>query len=61
MKEITFESLPSAVSILLEKMEKIENSLAGFNGTATEPDRWMNVEELMAYHPDRQRRQSMIG
>ena len=53
MKEITFESLPSAVSILLEKMEKIENSLAGFDGTATEPDKWMNVEELMAYHPDR--------
>ncbi len=53
MTDITFETLPSAVSILLEKVEKIENSLAGMNSHPDEPDRWMNIDELRDYHPDR--------
>lgn len=53
MGNITFEMLPSAVSMLLDKVEKIENHLAGMNNSAEEPDRWMNIDELMAYHPDK--------
>lgn len=53
MGNITFEMLPSAVSMLLDKVEKIENHLAGMNHSAEEPDKWMNIDELMAYHPDR--------
>ena len=53
MGNITFEMLPSAVSMLLDKVEKIESYLAGMNHSAEEPDRWMNIDELMAYHPDK--------
>ena len=53
MGNITFEMLPSAVSMLLDKVEKIESHLAGMNHSAEEPDRWMNIDELMAYHPDK--------
>ena len=53
MGNITFEMLPSAVSMLLDKVEKIESHLACMNQSAEEPDRWMNIDELMAYHPDK--------
>lgn len=54
MESITFETLPSAVSLILDKVEKIETSLATLEKPAAEePDRWMNIEELMEYHPDK--------
>lgn len=54
MTNITFETLPSAVSVLLDKVEKIEKSLASMGQPAAEAaDRWMNIQELMEYHPDK--------
>ncbi len=54
MNTVTFETLPSAVSMLLDKVEKIESSLAAMNQPSTESaDRWMNIQELMEYHPDK--------
>ena len=59
MGNITFEMLPSAVSMLLDKVERIESHLADMNHSAEEPDRWMNIDELMAYHPDKPAKKTM--
>lgn len=54
MESITFETLPSAVSLILNKVEKIETSLASLEKlSAEEPDRWMNIDKLIEYHPDK--------
>jgi excisionase family DNA binding protein len=54
MNTVTFETLPSAVSMLLDKVEKIESSLAAMSQPSAESaDRWMNIQELMEYHPDK--------
>lgn len=54
MNTVTFETLPSAVSMLLDKVEKIESSLAAMSQLSAESaDRWMNIQELMDYHPDK--------
>ena len=54
MKDITFEMLPKAASLILEKLESIEARLAALEKPAPkDQDVWMNVDELMAYHPDK--------
>ena len=54
MKELTFEQLPSAVSLILEKLENIEARLAVLEKPLPkDQDVWMNVDELMEYHPDK--------
>ena len=40
--------------MLLDKVEKIESSLAAMSQLSAESaDRWMNIQELMDYHPDK--------
>ena len=52
-KEISFNEVPQAVAHLITKVERIESLLTA-EKIATEPeDRWLNIRELRAYHPDR--------
>ena len=59
-RAITLENLPQAVKLILEKVEKIETSLETLTAHAPEEqDQWMDVEGLMAYHPDRPARKTI--
>jgi len=54
MSEVTFETLPQAVTLLLNKVTAIEERLERLDGEAQpEPDRWFNLDEFCQYHPDR--------
>lgn len=59
-RAITLENLPQAVKLILEKVEKIETSLETLKAHALEEqDQWMDVEGLMAYHPDKPARKTI--
>ena len=59
-RAITLENLPQAVKLILEKVEKIETSLETLKAHAPEEqDQWMDVEGLMAYHPDKPARKTI--
>ena len=54
MPEVTFETLPQAVTLLLNKVTAIEERLERLDGEAQpEQDRWFNLEEFCDYHPDK--------
>lgn len=59
-RAITLDNLPQAVKLILEKVEKIEASLETLKAHAPEaPDQWLDVEGLMAYHPDKPARKTI--
>lgn len=53
MKDITFETLPKAMAYLIAKVEGLEKALKEKEEVPVTPaDRWMNLDELVAYLPD---------
>lgn len=53
MQEITFEGMPKAMAYLIGKVETLEKILLEKSEAPTIPqDRWMNLDELVAYLPD---------
>jgi excisionase family DNA binding protein len=56
-KEMSFDRLPEAVSYVIEKIEKIEQAVACLLDKSEHPnppiDKWMNVNELIDYLPDK--------
>ncbi len=50
-RQFTYEELPAAVSLLNEKLDEIEGLLTRGNNNTEDADRWLDVSELMAYHP----------
>lgn len=59
---LTFEQLPEAVSRLCDKFEFIERFIIARN---TEPqpetDKWLNIDELIDYLPDKPARATIYG
>ena len=52
--ELTFEALPKAVSMLINHVLEIKQSLTDkANTIQPETDCWMNLEELCEYLPDK--------
>jgi hypothetical protein len=53
MNNITFDTLPQAVTQLFNKLENIEQILL-YRSKETEPkDQWLNLTELCLYRPDK--------
>lgn len=50
-EELSFNDVPKAVAHLINKVEKIETLLNVKNSQAPEADRWLNLDDLCAYHP----------
>jgi excisionase family DNA binding protein len=60
--EITFERLPEAVSYLISKVESLEQALQSKNEQLSIPvDRWLNIDELKEYLPDRPAKATIYG
>ena len=53
MEKLSFESLPAAVSILLEKVSNIEMQLQKSSGQKPDTDTWFDLSGLCQYHPDK--------
>jgi len=62
MPEVTFETLPQAVTLLLSKVTAIAEQLEKLDGEAQpEPDRWFNLDEFCQYHPDKPSKYTAYG
>ena len=60
--EITFEQLPKAVSLILAKLEGIEKTMhQESRRNLTVPDRWFDIDELIAYLPQKPAKQTVYG
>ena len=63
MKEkITFEDLPQAVGLLIDKVESLERTLLTKSEHSNEcSDCWFNVDELIEYLPDKPAKATVYG
>jgi excisionase family DNA binding protein len=52
IEKISFEQLPQAVEVILNKVEKIETLLNAEQSAQSETERWFNLDDLCRYHPD---------
>lgn len=60
--EMTFEQLPKAFSQLTNEVSEIKMMLLEKSSTTpTKPDRWLNLTELCAYHPDKPTKPTVYG
>ena len=54
MTEVTFETMPKAMEYLIAVVEDLAKALKEKEETpAAQADKWMNLDELIAYLPDR--------
>lgn len=53
MENITFEQIPAAISKLLEKVSNLEKQLQVSASQNSESDRWLDLDELCNYDPNR--------
>lgn len=62
LQTLTFEQLPQAVSLLINEVKEMKLLLQTSQTTIVEPsDRWLNLEELCLYLPDRPAKQTVYG
>lgn len=62
LQTLTFEQLPQAVSLLINEVKEMKLLLQTSQTTIVEPsDRWLNLEELCQYLPDRPAKQTVYG
>ena len=57
----TLEEMPGALSYLIKEVDNLRqvvNSLRS-KQQASESPRWMNIDEFMAYHPNRPKKQTV--
>ena len=60
--EISFNDMPQALAYLINKVDKLETLLSNQKPITVEPsDRWLNLEELCQYLPDRPAKQTVYG
>jgi len=60
--DISFDHLPQAVFQLHEKLNNIERLLLEKSNTAQpEPDRWFDLNELVAYDPEKRSKATFYG
>jgi len=53
MSHLTFDQLPEAISVLLEKVSNIEMKLQSSAPAEQNADKWFNLVELCAYLTDK--------
>jgi predicted DNA-binding transcriptional regulator AlpA len=62
INELTFDRLPEAMGYLIGKVEALEKALQVKNEQPTTPAvRWLNIEELKDYLPDRPAKATIYG
>ena len=57
----TLEEVPKALSILINKVETLQQDVNNLRKKerASESHRWMNIDELCAYHPSHPKKQTV--
>jgi hypothetical protein len=60
-KQLTFEDLPFAVSVLISEVGELKNSIMSINKPLVEKDCWLNIEELQQYLPDHPAKATIYG
>ena len=53
MTEITFETMPKAMAYLIDAVENLTKTLKEKETPVVQADKWMNLDELIEYLPDR--------
>jgi excisionase family DNA binding protein len=62
MECLTLETLPKAFSQLTNEVSEIRQMLLAIsNDKPAEADRWLNLDELCQYHPDKPSRNTVYG
>jgi excisionase family DNA binding protein len=62
MECLTLESLPKAFTHLTNEVSEIRQMLLSLsNEKPAEPDRWLNLDELCQYHPDKPSKMTVYG
>ena len=57
---ITLEQVPQVVASLEQKVDRLVNLVLELKeGKSNTPDQWLDVEGLMAYHPDKPARKTI--
>lgn len=60
--EITFELLPQAVTVLTKEVEEIKRLLLEkSNESKPQPDRWLDLNELVLYDPEKRTKPTFYG
>lgn len=59
--QLTFDSLPQAVEMLLQKVDHLTGLLETGNASRADADKWMSLKELQEYHPDHPATQTIYG
>ena len=59
--EMTFEQLPKAFTNLTNEVSEIKRLLLEKSNKPIETDRWLNLNELCIYHPDRPQKPTVYG
>jgi hypothetical protein len=60
--EFTFEQLPKAVTLLINKVDNLERLLLDKNIESYQSsDRWLDLNELCAYLPDKPVKETVYG
>ena len=60
-EKLTFEQLPQAVAYLIGEVKELKVILRNTSTTIEPTDRWLNLQELCEYLPDRPARQTVYG
>ena len=57
----TLEEMPKALSYLINKVETLQQEVNTLRNKqqVSEPPRWMNIDELCAYHPSHPKKQAV--
>ena len=62
MENLTFDSLPQAITKLFSEVCEIKKLLIeGSNGKAKDTDSWLGLTELCNYHPDKPTKPTVYG
>lgn len=60
-KTITFNEVPEAITVLIEKIGNLENMIEATLNSRPDDVTWMNVEELCDYLPAKPAKQTVYG
>jgi excisionase family DNA binding protein len=60
-KTITFNEVPEAITVLIEKIGNLENMIEATLNSKPNEAVWMNVDELCAYLPAKPAKQTVYG
>ena len=62
MAKLSFDDVPNLLTEILQKQERLERLIIQSKKPSNETKkRWLNLQELMSYHPDKPARQTVYG